>query len=31
MVAALGERGTISPLHIGQWLPQPAPEPLART
>lgn len=24
-------RGTTSPLHSGQWLPQPAPDPLART
>ncbi len=23
--------GTISPLQVGQWLPQPAPEPVART
>jgi hypothetical protein len=26
-----GERGTTSPLHNGQWLPHPAPDPLART
>src|SRR6476646_1496279 len=27
----LGDLGTIWPLQRGQWLPQPAPEPLART
>ena len=31
MVAALFERGKTSPLQVGQWLPQPAPDPLART
>ena len=31
IVATLGERGSTSPLQNGQWLPQPAPEPLART
>jgi hypothetical protein len=30
-VSTLFARGTISPLHSGQWLPQPAPEPVART
>ncbi len=30
-VAVDGRSGTTSPLHDGQWLPQPAPEPLART
>ena len=30
-VAMLGERGITSPLQVGQWLPHPAPEPLART
>ena len=30
-VAVLGARGTTSPLQSGQWLPQPAPEPDART
>ena len=30
-VAMEGERGTTSPLQNGQWLPHPAPEPLART
>jgi hypothetical protein len=25
------ERGRISPLHNGQWLPHPAPEPVALT
>ena len=30
-VSMLGDRGTTSPLQRGQWLPQPAPEPVART
>jgi hypothetical protein len=30
-VLMLPDLGTISPLQVGQWLPQPAPEPLART
>jgi len=30
-VAVVGARGTTAPLHSGQWLPQPAPEPEART
>ena len=30
-VCADGERGMTSPLQSGQWLPQPAPDPLART
>ena len=30
-VATAGARGTISPLQSGQWAPQPAPEPEART
>src|SRR5271170_7096964 len=31
MVSIRGATGTTSPLHIGQWLPHPAPDPLART
>src|SRR5260370_31611472 len=31
IVSIRGTSGTTSPLHSGQWLPQPAPEPLART
>ena len=31
IVLVVGSVGMISPLHIGQWLPQPAPEPVART
>ena len=31
IVASAGSRGTTSPLQRGQWLPQPAPEPVART
>lgn len=31
MVFKLGESGTISPLQSGQCLPQPAPDPVART
>ena len=31
MVSNWGASGTGTPLHSGQWLPQPAPEPLART
>ena len=31
IVATPGSRGSTSPLQNGQWLPQPAPEPLART
>jgi len=27
----VGERWITTPLHSGQWLPQPAPEPVART
>jgi hypothetical protein len=30
-VSMRGARGTIAPLHSGQRLPQPAPEPVART
>jgi hypothetical protein len=30
-VLPVGLRGMISPLQVGQWLPQPAPEPEART
>src|SRR5690606_10757570 len=30
-VSMLGARGTTVPLHMGQWLPQPAPEPEMRT
>src|SRR5271163_2610396 len=30
-VAICGEVGMTSPLQSGQWLPQPAPEPVART
>ena len=30
-VATLLACGTTSPLHSGQWRPQPAPDPLART
>src|SRR5262249_58532159 len=30
-VSSAGARGTSSPLHAGQWAPQPAPEPVART
>ena len=30
-VNTLGEAGTTSPLHSGQWFPQPAPAPVART
>ena len=30
-VSTRAARGRTSPLHRGQWLPQPAPEPLART
>lgn len=31
MVWMAGAAGTTSPLHSGQWLPHPAPDPLART
>ena len=31
MVSMRGASGTTSPLHSGQWLPHPAPDPLART
>jgi len=31
IVSIFGARGTITPLHSGQWLPHPAPEPVART
>ena len=31
MVSMRGATGTTSPLHSGQWLPHPAPDPLART
>ena len=31
MVLMVGARGTTSPLQSGQWLPQPSPEPVART
>jgi hypothetical protein len=31
MVSIFGAGGTITPLHNGQWLPHPAPDPLART
>jgi len=31
MVSSCGARGITSPLQSGQWLPQPAPEPVART
>ena len=27
----VGASGTTTPLQSGQWLPQPAPEPVART
>ena len=30
-VSMRGARGTTTPLHSGQWLPHPAPEPVART
>ena len=30
-VATCSAWGTTWPLHSGQWLPQPAPEPVART
>jgi len=30
-VSMRGSRGRTSPLHSGQWLPHPAPDPLART
>jgi enamine deaminase RidA (YjgF/YER057c/UK114 family) len=30
-VSIRGASGTTSPLHNGQWLPHPAPDPLART
>jgi hypothetical protein len=30
-VAWAGSSGRTTPLHSGQWLPQPAPEPVART
>ena len=30
-VASSGARGSTSPLQSGQWAPQPAPEPVART
>ena len=30
-VSVVGVRGMTSPLQSGQWLPQPAPEPVART
>ncbi len=30
-VSMRGATGTTSPLHNGQWLPHPAPDPLART
>src|SRR5438067_676992 len=31
MVSIFGAAGITTPLHSGQWLPQPAPDPLART
>ena len=31
MVSRAGARGRTSPLQSGQWAPQPAPEPVART
>jgi hypothetical protein len=31
MVLAPGATGTITPLQDGQWLPHPAPDPVART
>ena len=31
MVSMRGASGTTSPLQSGQWLPHPAPDPLART
>ena len=31
IVSIRGDWGTTTPLHSGQWLPQPAPEPVART
>ena len=31
IIAVSGARGTTSPLQSGQWAPQPAPEPVART
>ena len=31
MVWVLAETGVTTPLHRGQWLPQLAPEPVART
>ena len=31
IVSRAGARGTTSPLQSGQWAPQPAPEPVART
>ncbi len=31
IVSRAGARGTTSPLQRGQWAPQPAPEPVART
>jgi len=31
MVETAGALGITSPLQSGQWLPQPAPDPLART
>src|SRR6478752_1683360 len=30
-VSTRGDRGTTCPLQSGQWFPQPAPEPVART
>ena len=30
-VSTVGSRGMTTPLHRGQWLPQPAPAPVART
>ena len=30
-VSSAAARGTATPLHSGQWLPHPAPEPVART
>ncbi len=31
IVSIRGARGTTSPLQSGQWLPHPAPDPVART
>lgn len=30
-VPIVGEGGITSPLQVGQWAPQPAPDPVART